>query len=155
MAGTPEERLADLGIELPPPPKPAAAYVPWRRIGATIFTAGQVPVEGGAVRYSGLVGAQLTTDQGAEAAELCARNVLSVAADAAGGLSGLRAVKLTVFVASAPGFTEQHVVANGASELIAKVLGDNGAHARSAVGMAALPLNAAVEVEGIFEVLDA
>jgi enamine deaminase RidA (YjgF/YER057c/UK114 family) len=153
MAGTPEERLAELGIELPPPPKPAAAYLPWRRIGDTIFTAGQVPVEGGAVRYSGLVGDKLTTDEGAEAAELCARNVLAVAADAAGGLSRLRAIKLTVFVASAPGFTEQHVVANGASELIAKVLGDNGAHARSAVGVASLPLNAAVEVEGIFEVL--
>lgn len=124
----------------------------WTTAGDLIFTAGQLPVAGGELTAAGRLGQELTTAEGTEAARTAAINLLAVA-DAAGGLERVRAVKLTVFVASAPGFTEQHLVANGASSFLSEVLGDRGDHARSAVGVAALPKNSPVEVEGVFALL--
>ena len=144
------ERLEELGLALPPVPAPAAAYRPWTQVGDLVLTAGQLPVVGGALPRTGKLGADLSTDEGAELARTAALNLLAVAADAFGGLDGVRAVKLTVFVACEPTFTEQHLVANGASELLAAVLGDDGVHARSAVGVPALPLGSPVEIEGVF-----
>jgi enamine deaminase RidA (YjgF/YER057c/UK114 family) len=146
------DRLQGLGLELPPAPKPAAAYVPYRSGGGLVFTAGQLPVVGGALPMTGKVGADVTLDEARELACTAALNVLAVAADAAGDLDRVRVVKLTVFVASDPSFTEQHLVANGASELVAEVLGDAGIHARSAVGVPCLPLDSPVEVEAILAV---
>lgn len=146
------DRLAALGLELPDVPTPAAAYQPWRRAGDLVFTAGQLPVVDGALPRTGKLGAELTTADGAELARTAALNVLAAAAAAAGDLDRVRVVKLTVFVASTPDFVEQHLVANGASELIGEVLGDEGIHARSAVGVPALPLDAPVEVEAVLEV---
>jgi enamine deaminase RidA (YjgF/YER057c/UK114 family) len=145
-------RLTDLGLELPPAPKPAAAYVPYRAGGGLVFTAGQLPVVDGALPRTGKVGAGVTLDEAKELARTAALNVLAVAADAADDLDRVRVVKLTVFVASDPGFTEQHLVANGASELVAAVLGDDGIHARSAVGVPCLPLDSPVEVEAILAI---
>lgn len=145
----PEERLAALGIQLPEPPAPAAAYKPWVVAGQLVFTAGQLPVVDGALAATGKLGAGLDTEQGAALARTAAINVLAVARAAAGSLERLRTVKLTVFVASAPGFTEQHLVADGASALLADVLGDAGRHARSAVGVPCLPLDSPVEVEAV------
>lgn len=149
---SPEQRLAELGLTLPKPPAPAAAYQPWSRVGDLVFTAGQLPVVEGVLPRTGKLGVDLRTAEGADLARTSALNVLAVAADAAGGLVGVRVVKLTVFVASAPDFTEQHLVANGASELVAEVLGDDGVHARSAVGVPVLPLDSPVEVEAILHV---
>lgn len=146
----PEQRLRDLGIELPAAPPPAAAYLPFVSDRGLVFTAGQVAVADGALVHAGTVGAGLSREQGMEAARQCAVNVLAQLQAAAGSLAGVeRVVKLTVFVASAPDFTEQHLVANAASELIADVLGEAGRHARSAVGVAALPLGSPVEVEAV------
>lgn len=146
----PQARLAELGVELPEPPQPAAAYSAWITAGDLIFTAGQLPVASGELVAAGRVGQEVTTAEGTEAARVAAVNLLAVADAAAGGLDRVRAVKLTVFVASTPDFAEQHLVANGASTFISEVLGDHGEHARSAVGVAALPKNSPVEVEGIF-----
>ena len=150
-ATTPEDRLAELGLTLPDVPAPAAAYTPWVRAGDLVFTAGQLPVVGGELPRTGKLGADLTTDEGADLARTAALNLLAVAKAAAGDLGAVRVVKLTVFVASAPGFTEQHLVANGASQLVGRVLGRAGVHARAAVGVASLPLDAPVEVEGVLE----
>ncbi len=153
MSTDPTSRLEQLGLELPDIPAPAAAYQPTARTGELVLTAGQLPVVGGALLATGKLGTDLATDEGAQLARTAALNVLAAAASAAGGLDRVRVVKLTVFVASSPDFVEQHLVANGASELIADVLGDNGVHARSAVGVATLPLDSPVEVEAIVEVL--
>lgn len=150
MTADVDARLAELGIELPEPPTPAAAYQPWSRSGDLVFTAGQLPVVDGALVQTGKLGAALSTEDGARLARLAAINVLAVARAAADGdLARVRVVKLVVFVASDPGFTEQHLVANGASELLGQVLGDDGAHARSAVGVPVLPLDGPVEVEAV------
>lgn len=149
MASTGAERLEALGLELPPPPAPAAAYQPWSRLGEAIHTAGQLPIVDGALVRTGRLGAEITTAEGAELAATAALNLLAVGAAALGDLEQLRVVKLTVFVASDPGFTEQHLVANGASELLAAVLGEAGVHARSAVGVSALPLGSPVELEAV------
>jgi enamine deaminase RidA (YjgF/YER057c/UK114 family) len=146
---TADERLQDLGLVLPPAPAPAASYQPWAQAGAFVYTAGQLPVVGGALPRTGKLGADLTTQEGAELARTAALNVLAVAADAFEDLDAVRVVKLTVFVASEPSFSEQHLVANGASDLLAAVLGDAGVHARSAVGVPVLPLDSPVEVEAI------
>ena len=149
---TPEERLAAMGRDLPAAPAPAASYVPWARTGDLVLTAGQIPVVDGTPVATGLVGADLDLEAAQEAARVCAVNVLAQLAAAAGDLSHVaQLVKVTVFVASADGFTDQHLVANGASELLAEVLGDAGVHARSAVGVAQLPLGVPVEVEAIAE----
>lgn len=149
---TPEERLAALGITLPTPPPPAAAYVPWVRTGDLVFTAGQLPLEEGALVAAGVLGDGLDLSAGQRCARACGVNVLAQVRAAAGELSRVRrVVKLTVFVASTPTFTDQHLVANGCSELIGEVFADAGRHARSAVGVPSLPMNAPVEVEAVVE----
>jgi enamine deaminase RidA (YjgF/YER057c/UK114 family) len=154
LAG-PQERLASLGLALPPVVTPLAAYVPAVRSGSLIFTAGQLPMVDGQLVSAGKVGAEVGAAEAAALARTCALNALAAAADAAGGLSLIkRIVKLTGYVASAPDFTGQPQVVNGASELLLEIFGDAGRHARSAVGMAVLPLNAPVEIELIVEVRD-
>ncbi len=153
MGETIEKRLADLGVVLPAAAAPAANYLPFVRTGSLLFTAGQLPLKDGKLQASGLVGRDLDTAAAREAAKLCAVNVLAQAKAALGDLEKIRRiVKITVFVASSADFTEQHLVANGASDFLFAVLGERGKHARAAVGTASLPLNAAVEVEAIIEV---
>jgi enamine deaminase RidA (YjgF/YER057c/UK114 family) len=153
MGDTIETRLAGHGITLPAAAAPAANYVPFTRAGNLLFTAGQLPLKEGKLVASGLLGQDLDTAAGQEAARYCAINILAQAKAALGDLEMIRRlVKITVFVASTPDFTEQHLVANGASDLLAAVLGERGRHARSAVGTASLPLNAPVEIEAIIEV---
>ncbi len=150
---SPENRLAALGITLPEPPAPAAAYVPFVRTGDLIFTAGQVAVGPDGLVAEGIVGAGVDLDTAVACARQCAINVMAQLKAAVGDLSQVRrVVKLTVFVASDPSFTQQHLVANGASELIGEVFGDHGRHARSAVAAPSLPTNTPVEVEAIAEV---
>ncbi|MFC7961801.1 RidA family protein [Rhodococcoides kroppenstedtii] len=146
------ERLAELGLTLPPVVPPVASYVPAVRSGDHVFTSGQLPMVDGALHATGKVGAEVDPDVATEAARLCALNALA-AIDALVGLESItRVVKVVGFVASAPGFTGQPGVINGASHLLGDVFGDAGVHARSAVGVAELPLGAPVEVELIVEV---
>lgn len=147
-------RLAEMGITLPEAAAPAANYVPYVISGNLLHISGQLPLEGGKIAVSGHLGRDVVVPAGQRAAELCAINILAQAKAALGGDLGRirRVVKLNGFVASAPDFTEQHLVINGASNLIAGVLGEAGKHARAAVGMAALPLNAAVEIDAIMEI---
>lgn len=150
---TPLDKLREYGYELPPAKPPAASYIPVTRTGNILYISGQISSnENGVV--AGRLGDNMNVVQGGNAAELCAVNFLSQIVSAAGvPLEEIKKVlKLTVFVNSTPDFTEQHLVANGASNLIIGVLGDKGRHARSAIGMASLPLGAAVEIEGIVEV---
>jgi enamine deaminase RidA (YjgF/YER057c/UK114 family) len=148
----PFARLAELGLELPPVVPPVAAYVPAVQTGNHVYVSGQVPVADGKVLATGKVGAEVTPEEAAALARRCALNALA-AVDALVGLNRVvRVVKVVGFVASAPGFTGQPVVINGASELFGEVFGDAGRHARSAVGVAELPLGVPVEVEAIFEV---
>ncbi len=149
---SPTEALERLGLTLPEVPAPAAAYQPWAASGRHVHTAGQLPVVDGALPATGKVGAEVTVAEAEKLARQCAVNLLAVARAAAGDLERVRVVKLTCFVASTPDFTQQHLVANGASELLAEVLGDDGRHARSAVGVPSLPLDSPVEVEALFEV---
>lgn len=147
-----EDRLSALGLTLPPAPAPAAAYVPFVRAGNLLHVSGQISQgPGGLIR--GRLGEDLSTEQGYDAARSCALSLLAqVRAACEGDFSRLkRVVKLTGFVNCTPDFTDQPKVINGASELLAQVLGDAGAHARSAVGAPSLPLGVAVEIEGIFE----
>ena len=153
MGGTIEKRLGDLGITLPAAAAPAANYVPFVRSGNLLFPSGQLPIKDGKLAFTGLLGRDLDTANGQEAAIWCAVNVLAQAKAALGDLEKIRRlVKINIYVAAMPDFTEQHLVGNGASDLFATVLGERGKHARVAVGMAALPLNAAVEVEAVLEV---
>ena len=153
MAETIEQILAAEGVVLPTPAAPAANYLPYMISGAMLYTAGQLPLADGKLLASGLLGRDVDTATGQKAARACAINILAQAKAALGDLERIgRLVKITVFVASTPDFTEQHLVANGASDFLAKVLGDRGKHARSAVGTASLPLNAAVEIEAIVEI---
>jgi enamine deaminase RidA (YjgF/YER057c/UK114 family) len=149
----PAERLAELGLTLPPVTAPVAAYVPAVRAGAFVYVSGQVPIADGKLAAVGKVGGEVSASDAAGLARTCALNALAAAAAAAGGLDAIRRiVKVTGFVASAPGFNGQPQVINGASELLIEVFGEDGRHARSAVGVAELPLNAPVEVELIAEV---
>jgi len=154
MTDTIEKRLADRGIELPEAPAPAANYVPWVVAGNLLFISGQLPLENGKLAYTGHLGREHKVLAGQRAAELCAINVLAQARAALSGhLERIgHLVRITGFVASTPDFVEQHLVVNGASDLFAAILGDRGRHARIAVGTAALPLNASVEVEAIFQI---
>jgi enamine deaminase RidA (YjgF/YER057c/UK114 family) len=153
MSETIEKRLSDLGVTLPAAAAPAANYVPYCRSGNLLFTAGQLPLKDGKLQASGLLGRDVDTASGKDAAKYCAINILAQAKAALGDLEKIRKlVKITVFVASAADFVEQHLVANGASDFLVAALGERGKHARSAVGTASLPLNAAVEIEAIFEV---
>ncbi len=149
MSQDPETRLRELGLELPDVPTPAWAYVPAARAGNLVFTAGQLPIRDGELYRTGKVGDGVSPEEAYEAARLCALNALAAAAaETGGGIGGIhRIVKVTGFVASAPGFNGQPGVLNGASELLGEVFGEAGLHARSAVGVAELPLDAPVEVE--------
>ncbi|MEW9554703.1 RidA family protein [Nonomuraea sp. NPDC050783] len=150
---TPEEKLSELGLTLPEVAKPVAAYVPAVRTGDLVYTSGQVPVVEGKLAATGKLGAELTVEQGYEMARICALNALAALKAEVGDLTKVvRIVKVVVFVASDPSFTDHPKVGNGASELLGEVLGEAGRHARSAVGVAALPLDAPVEVELIAEV---
>jgi enamine deaminase RidA (YjgF/YER057c/UK114 family) len=145
-------RLQELGLTLPEVVPPLAAYVPAVQSGSYVYVSGQIPMVDGKLTLTGKVGAEVTPEQAAELARICALNALA-AIDALVGLGRLvKIVKLTGFVASAPGFTGQPAVINGASDLFGDVLGELGRHARSAVGVAELPLGAPVEVEVIAEV---
>lgn len=151
----PEARLSALGLTLPEVVAPLAAYVPAVRTGNMVYTAGQLPVADGQLVATGKVGAEVSTAEASALARTCALNALAAAASVSGGLAGIkRIVKVTGFVASAPDFTDQALVVNGASELLLEVFGEAGKHARSAVGMAVLPRNAPVEVELIAEIRD-
>lgn len=153
MTDTIEKRLAELGVTLPAAAAPAANYVPFAQTGNLLLTAGQLPLKGGKLAVSGLLGRDVDVAAGKEAARYCAINILAQVKAALGNLDRIaKLVKITVFVASDAGFTEQHLVANGASDFLAEALGEKGKHARSAVGVASLPLNAAVEIEAIVEV---
>jgi enamine deaminase RidA (YjgF/YER057c/UK114 family) len=148
-----EVKLKALGITLPQPAAPVANYVGWTKTGSLVFTAGQIPLVDGKVQHPGLCGSDVDIETAAQAARLCAINVLAqLKAACDGDLDRVvQIVKIVVFVASSPGFTNQPQVANGASNLLVEVFGELGRHARSAVGVAALPGNACVEVEAIAE----
>lgn len=152
-AGGPEERLAALGLSVPDVVPPVAAYVPVVRSGAMIYTSGQLPMRDGELITTGKVGGGVSPEEAAECARQCALNAIAAIKSAVGDLASVRILKVVAFVASTPDFTGQPVVANGASELFADVFGDRGVHARSAVGVPVLPLDAPVEVEVIAEVL--
>jgi enamine deaminase RidA (YjgF/YER057c/UK114 family) len=145
-----EAKLKEMGITLPETPKPLAAYVPANQVDKYIYTSGQIPMVSGELKYKGKLGAEITEAQGYEAAKLCAINCLSAIKGLAGSLDNIeRIVKVVGFVNSAPGFNMQPKVINGASEFIGEVFGEAGRHARSAVGVNELPIDAAVEVEMI------
>ena len=145
-------RLRELGYELPGVAKPLASYVPAVRVGDQVWTSGQLPLVEGALPLTGKVGAEVTTEQAQEQARIAALNALA-AIDAEVGLDNVsRVVKIVGFVASDPAYGDQPVVINGASDFIGEVFGDAGKHARSAVGVAALPKNAPVEIELIVEI---
>ena len=155
MSDPPEARLAALGLALPPVTAPLAAYVPAVRSGQFVYTAGQLPLADGKLLMTGRVGTQVSVEEAAALARTCALNALAAVASVTGGLAAVtRIVKIVGFVASDPSFTGQPLVVNGASELMLEVFGDAGRHARSAVGVAALPLDAPVEIELIAEVRD-
>jgi len=150
---TPEEALAELGLSVPAVAKPVASYVPAVRTGAYVFTSGQLPMRDGALITTGKVGAEVTPEEAAECAQQCALNAIAAVKAEIGDLTRVvRVVKVVVFVASTPDFTGQPTVANGASELLGKAFGEAGTHARSAVGVPVLPLDAPVEVELLVEV---
>jgi enamine deaminase RidA (YjgF/YER057c/UK114 family) len=153
MSSTIEKRLSELGIALPPAGAPAGNYVPFVVVGNLVFLSGQVAREAGKMKYVGKVGKDLSVEQGAEAARLCATNLLAQLKAACGGdLDRVeRCVRVSGFVNSAPDFLEHPKVINGASDLLVEVFGERGQHARTAVGVAALPLDSAVEVEAIFQ----
>jgi enamine deaminase RidA (YjgF/YER057c/UK114 family) len=151
--GTVEQRLADLGLTLPEVAAPLASYVPAVRSGAHVFTAGQLPLSSGELVATGKVGGEVSAEEAQAAARQCALNALAAVKSVVGSLDAVRqVVKVTVFVASTPDFTGQPMVANGASELLGDVFGDAGRHARSAVGVPVLPIDAPVEVELVVEV---
>ncbi|MDP9863612.1 MULTISPECIES: RidA family protein [Streptosporangium] len=150
---TPQEKLAELGLTLPEVVAPLASYVPAIRSGDHVYTSGQLPMVDGKLVATGKVGAEVSAEEARELARTCALNALAAAASVAGGLSNIvRIVKVVGFVASDPAFSGQPQVINGASELLTEVMGEAGKHARSAVGVAVLPLDAPVEVEMIVEV---
>ncbi|MCX5411693.1 RidA family protein [Streptomyces sp. NBC_00059] len=156
MAGAVEAKLAELGLALPDVVPPLASYQPAVRSGVYVYTSGQLPMVDGKLAVTGKVGAEVTPDEARELAKTCALNALAAVKSVAGDLDRIaRVVKVVGFVASASDFTGQPGVINGASELLGAVLGDKGVHARSAVGVAVLPLDAPVEVEVQVELVDA
>ena len=154
MTGRIETLLKDLGISLPAPPAPVASYVPTVKTGNLVFISGQIPMGDGGLKYVGIVGQDLSVEDGKAAARLCAINLLAqVKAACDGNLDRVtRCVKLSVFVNAVPGFGQHPEVANAASDLMVEVFGDAGKHARAAVGAGSLPRNVAVEVEAVFEI---
>lgn len=156
MPETIADRLTALGISLPEASAPAANYLPAVTAGNMLYTSGQLPLRDGELIATGLLGRDLDVEAGQEAARACAINILAQAKSLLGDLERIEhIVKISVFVASTPDFTQQHLVANGASDFLVEILGDAGRHARSAVGMASLPLNAPVEIEAIIRYSDA
>lgn len=150
---TPEARLAELGLHLPPAPYPVGAYVPCVRAGDLLFVSGQLPMQGMELSSEGKVGDTVSIDQAAQAARVAGLNALAQVAANAGGLVNVaQVVRVGVFVNSAPGFTEQAKIANGVSELLVSIFGEQGRHARAAVGVNELPLNAPVEVEMVVQI---
>ncbi|MEV8567641.1 RidA family protein [Streptomyces sp. NPDC051322] len=150
MTSAVETRLAELGVPLPEPARSVANYLPWTRSGNLLRTSGQLPLRDGALVATGLLGQNLDVATGQLSARWCAVNVLAQAKAALGDLGQIRQLlKITVFVAGVPGFAEHHLVANGASDLFVEALGEAGKHARSAVGVAALPMRAPVEIEAV------
>ncbi|GAA3878697.1 RidA family protein [Tessaracoccus defluvii] len=149
---TASANLAGLGLELPPVAVPVAAYVPATRVGTQVWTSGQLPFVAGSLTVTGKVGADVSPEDAAAAARVAALNAVAAAAQVAGGIDAIgRVLRVVVYVASAPGFTGQPAVANGASLLLQEVFGDAGVHVRSAVGVAELPLGSPVEVELVVE----
>ena len=146
------DRLAELGLKLPDVTPPVAAYIPALRNGSLVWTSGQLPMVDGQLSATGLVGIDVTAEEAKDLARLCALNALAAVGSVVDLDDVVRVVKVVGFVASAPGFYGQPGVVNGASELLGEVFGENGRHARSAVGVAVLPLNAPVEVEIVVEV---
>ena len=147
------ERLNQLGIVLPDPPKPLAAYIPAKQAGNMVFTAGQLPMVNGEVISKGLLGQDVEIEDAKNAAKICTLNALAAIEGVIGDLDRIKQiVRVVGYVASVPTFTQQPAVVNGASELLLEIFGENGKHARSAVGMSALPLNASVEIELTVEV---
>jgi len=145
-----EEKLKELGLIIPQTPAPLAAYIPAVQAGKFVFTSGQVPLSEGRIKFSGKVGKDLSEAEAQQAAGLCALNCLSAVKGVTSSLDNIeRIIKLVVYVNSDENFTAQPKVANGASELMIKIFGEKGKHARSAVGVSQLPLNAAVEIEMI------
>ncbi len=153
-SGIIDARLKELGVEIPEAPTPAAAYVPYTIANNIVSISGQLPLVGGKIEHKGALGAEFTVEEAKKVAKLCAINVVSQLRAACGGdLDRVkRCVKIVVFVTSVHGFSEQHLVANGASEFIVEVFGEKGKHARSAIGVAGLPLGVPVEVEAFFEI---
>jgi enamine deaminase RidA (YjgF/YER057c/UK114 family) len=149
----PEQRLVDLGLDLPPPPRPVASYIPVSISGDLAFVSGQIPLVEGTLVARGKVGADLDLEAGVEAARMCVLQALAALRADLGSLDRVRKiVKVSVFVASAEGFTDQPKVANGASDLLVELFGDGGRHARVAVGVSELPLGSPVEVELVAEI---
>ncbi|WP_435969272.1 RidA family protein [Streptomyces sp. Qhu_M48] len=156
MSGAVEAKLAELGLTLPAVVPPLAAYQPAVRSGVYVYTSGQLPMVGGELQLTGKVGGEVTAEEAKQLAATCALNALAAVKSVAGDLDRIkRVVKVVGFVASAPDFTGQPGVINGASELLGAVLGDKGVHARSAVGVTVLPLDAPVEVEVQVELVEA
>ena len=148
-----EAKLSEMGIQVPVVPKPVAAYIPAVQLGDLVYTSGQLPVVDGVLKYAGQLGVDVSEEDGYAAAKICAINCLAAVKFAVGSLDRIeRIVKVTGFVNSAPDFTAQPKVMNGASEFLNEAFGEAGAHARSAVGVSGLPLGAAVEVEMIVKV---
>ena len=149
---TPEERLAELGLSVPEVAKPVAAYIPAVRSGNLVFTSGQLPMREGQLMATGKVGGEVSSEEAVACAQQCGLNALAAVRAELGHLSAVkRVVKVVCFVASTPDFTGQPAVANGVSELLGSVFGEAGRHARSAVGVPVLPLDAPVEVELVVE----
>lgn len=150
-----EDKLRELGITLPPAPKPLAIYIPAVRSGRLVFISGQLPLVDGKLVVTGKLGSDLSIEQGRAAARVATLNALSIAQETAGSLDKISAVvRMVCHVASAPGFTEQHLVANGSSELLGEIFGEAGRHARLTLGAAELPLGSPVEIELILEIED-
>ena len=154
--GTIDDRLAELGIDIPTPAAPVANYVGWVRTGNLVFTAGQVPLKDGEFMYQGIVGDTVSVEDATEAAKLCAINIIAQVKQACDGdLDKVkRIVKLVGFVNGVPGFGDQPKIINGASDMMVEVFGERGRHARAAVGMASLPRGQAVEIELVVEVYE-
>ena len=150
---TPEERLAELGLSVPEVATPVAAYIPAVRSGHHVFTSGQLPMRDGQLMLTGKVGGEVSQEEAVECARQCGLNAIAAVRAEVGELSAVkRIVKVVAFIASTPDFTGQPLVANGVSELLGEVFGEAGRHARSAVGVPVLPLDAPVEVELVVEV---
>ncbi len=148
-----EEKLKSMGLTLPETPKPVAAYIPAVKVGDIIYTSGQIPIVKGELKFKGKLGDEIAKEDGYKAAKICALNALSAVKGVIGDLDQIeQIVKVVGFVASAEGFTEQPAVVNGVSEFLKELFGEKGLHARSAVGVAELPLGVPVEIEMIVQV---